>query len=88
MSYKKKPDIGTLSDIQYLETLNTRELLSMLQNTRSYGDYTISAQGRQNRYHTFTIRQDDLREVLKSRPHVPNKNERRGLTKLKIKEGK
>lgn len=87
-SYKPRPDIANLTPKEYLALLTTRELMSMLQNTRQFGDYTIAAQGKQNKYYQIEIRRDDLQEILKNRPHVPNKNESRGLRIKKIREGK
>lgn len=87
MSYQKKPDVATLSDVQYLETLPTRELLSMHRNAQTYGDYSINAQGRNNAYKTFQVRAEDIKLVLAKRPHVPNKNENRGLIKQRKAQG-
>lgn len=36
----------------------------------------------------YAVKYSDFYDVLNSRPHVPNKNEARGLRKKKIKEGK
>lgn len=69
---------------QLLKAVSTRELLS----ERYSGSYAFLS-----RMITGGVRieykydQDEIRAELALRPHVPNKNERRGLTKLAKKSG-
>ena len=78
---------------EYLETLSTRELLSLkspnIYFSRDgvfYGTWPKNAVSDDPRIVHFECSEDQLLAELAKRPHVPNKNESRGLHMKKIKK--
>jgi hypothetical protein len=84
MEYSFGYEILTYDELQKLKT---RQLLSLLRKTHSWGcpDYWEREDLVINKIHEY---QKLIKSVLATREHIPNKIESKAIRKAKIKKGK
>lgn len=77
-----------MSKEELLKAISTRQLLSTYKRYR-FSDWGIpfSRLVEGGEMVNFTYTAEEVKKELDSRPHIPNKNEARGLRLKKIREG-
>lgn len=75
----------TIFPLEELEKMKTRQLLSLLRNTYSMG---CSHCWTSDDWTGLRIYQNQIKTILSTREHIPNKLESKALRKLRKKEGK
>ena len=87
--YKVREDMSVQ---EFLASRTSRQLVSWMQNCRLYEqsgeEYVIREPVKGGAFIDFTLTRELLKEELTKRPHVPNKNESRGLRMQKIRRGR
>ena len=78
-----------MTNEEFLKTRNTRELLkkTRVMNVPEDGIIEFHVMEKGGMAKGYYIDYDTVKAELETRPHVPNKNESRGLRLKRIKEG-
>lgn len=73
-----------------LEKLHTKQLLNMLRQTNRihFYEYCCDCEDYYNCKKNYTKYISMLKEILATRPHIPNKKESKAIRIAKIKKGK